>query len=170
MSTADAKPPPSSRFSPARWGEAELNRFTELTRTFGRPKPMARGNEGMIVGMTGALAVRAGMGALRRGGSAVDAACTTALGQIALSLGKYDQLCRDSPPDLPREDDGENVCVGRDLQRPFGRVRSALHTLPTDAVWPHGSRSWIHSRCGSGTQTLWKTTFRGPLRTRDIHR
>ena len=87
MSTADAKPPPSSRFSPARWGEAELNRFTELTRTFGRPKPMARGNEGMIVGMTGALAVRAGMGALRRGGSAVDAACTTALGQIALSLG-----------------------------------------------------------------------------------
>ena len=87
MSTPHDRHRLSSTFSPARWGEAELDRFTELTRTYGRSKPTARGNEGMIVGTTGALAIRAGAESLRQGGSAVDAACTTTLAQIALAVG-----------------------------------------------------------------------------------
>ena len=75
-----------SRFSPARWGEAELARFAKLT-TPGQIKPAASGNGGMVVGTTGAFAIRAGVETLRRGGSAVDAVCTTALAQIALAAG-----------------------------------------------------------------------------------
>ena len=41
----------------------------------------------MVVGTTGAVAVRAGVEALRQGGSAIDSVCTTALAQIALIGG-----------------------------------------------------------------------------------
>ena len=75
------------RFSPARWGEAEVSRFAELTATSGQVKPTAKGNAGMVVGTTRASAIRAGVEALRQGGSALDAVCTTALAQIALSAG-----------------------------------------------------------------------------------
>ena len=74
-------------FSPARWGEAELGRFAELTATSGKVKPTATGNKGIVVGTTRAFAIRAGVEALRQGGSAADAVCTTALAQIALSAG-----------------------------------------------------------------------------------
>ena len=76
-----------SRFSPARWGEAELMRFAELTTTLGQVKPTASGNKGMVVGTTRASAIRAGVETLRQGGSAMDAACTTALTQIVLGAG-----------------------------------------------------------------------------------
>ena len=76
-----------SRFSPARWGEVELRRFAELTATSGQVKPTATGDKGMVVGTTRATAVRAGVEALRQGGNAMDAACTTALAQIALAAG-----------------------------------------------------------------------------------
>ena len=73
--------------SPARWGEVELRRFAELTATSGQVKPTATGDKGMVVGTTRASAIRAGVEALRQGGSAMDAVCTTALAQIALSAG-----------------------------------------------------------------------------------
>ena len=47
------------------------------------------GKEMMIVGTTGAAAVRAGYEALLQGGSAVDAALTTSLAQIALCGGSW---------------------------------------------------------------------------------
>jgi gamma-glutamyltranspeptidase/glutathione hydrolase len=43
----------------------------------------------MVIGTTGAPAVRAGLEVLREGGSAVDAALTTALAQIALAAGSW---------------------------------------------------------------------------------
>jgi gamma-glutamyltranspeptidase/glutathione hydrolase len=47
------------------------------------------GRHGMVVGTTGAPAVRAGLEAMRQGGSAVDAALTTSLMQIALAAGSW---------------------------------------------------------------------------------
>src|SRR6266849_3759278 len=78
-----------SRISPAHWGEAERKRFMELEHTWGQPKPLARGRKGMVVGHTGAFAIRAGVEALRQGGSAMDAAVTTVLAQVALAGGSY---------------------------------------------------------------------------------
>ena len=77
----------NSTFSPARWGEVELRRFAKLTATAGQVKPTATGDKGMVVGTTRASAIRAGVEALRQGGSAMDAVCTTALAQIALGAG-----------------------------------------------------------------------------------
>lgn len=53
----------------------------------GTPKPMASGSNAMISGTTGSPGVHAGLDILRRGGSAVDAAMTTALANIALNAG-----------------------------------------------------------------------------------
>jgi gamma-glutamyltranspeptidase/glutathione hydrolase len=77
------------KLSPARWSEAERKQFMDLERTWGQPKPLARGQKGMVVGHTGAFAIRAGIEALRQGGSAMDAALTTALAQIALAAGSF---------------------------------------------------------------------------------
>ncbi len=49
----------------------------------------AKGSRGMVVGTSGAQAVRAGLELLKQGGSAVDAVLTTALGQISLSAGAW---------------------------------------------------------------------------------
>ena len=55
----------------------------------GSPPVVVEGRHGMVVGTTGAPAVRAGLEALRQGGSAVDAALTTSLMQIALAAGSW---------------------------------------------------------------------------------
>ncbi|MBN1223626.1 MAG: gamma-glutamyltransferase [Candidatus Aminicenantes bacterium] len=73
--------------SPKAWPSGEIDKYFELNSTVDRLHPMAVGNKGMIVGTTGAPAVRAGLEALKQGGSAADAAMTTALGQIALAAG-----------------------------------------------------------------------------------
>jgi gamma-glutamyltranspeptidase/glutathione hydrolase len=60
-----------------------------LEHTWGQPKPLARSQKGMVVTHMGGFAVRAGVEALRQGGSAADAALTTALAQIALAAGSF---------------------------------------------------------------------------------
>ncbi len=75
--------------SPASWPEGELARYTELNRSLRSDKPPAEGREGMVVGTTGALAVRAGVEALRQGGSAADAALVTALTEVVLAAGSW---------------------------------------------------------------------------------
>ncbi len=62
-------------------------KYTTLNQTFDQPHPLAVGKKGMVVGTSGALAVKAGLEALKQGGSAVDAALTTSLAQISLSTG-----------------------------------------------------------------------------------
>ena len=73
--------------SPAKWPKGDLNKTIAENRPWGRPKPEAQGDRGMVGGTTQALAVRAGMEALRQGGTAMDAACVTALTQITLAAG-----------------------------------------------------------------------------------
>ena len=73
--------------SPAAWPEGEFARLIERNRSWGVSCPAASGDGDMVAGTTQALAVRAGVEALRQGGSAMDAACVTALAQIALNAG-----------------------------------------------------------------------------------
>ena len=75
--------------SPANWPEGELDKYKELNKTFNEPAPYVSGEKGMIVGTTGSLACRAGLEALKQGGSAADAAITTAMTQICLAAGSW---------------------------------------------------------------------------------
>ncbi len=50
---------------------------------------LAEGRSGLVIGLTGPRAVPAGVEALKRGGSAVDAALTTALVQVVEAAGSY---------------------------------------------------------------------------------
>lgn len=53
------------------------------------PAPLAEGQNGVIVGTTGAAAVHAGLETLKAGGSAADAAMATALAQVVECCGAY---------------------------------------------------------------------------------
>ena len=53
------------------------------------PAALAEGRNAVVVGTTGPLAVRAGVEALKKGGSAADAALTTALAQVVECGGSY---------------------------------------------------------------------------------
>ncbi|MEM7306983.1 MAG: gamma-glutamyltransferase [Planctomycetota bacterium] len=80
---------PQVDLSPARWPAGELERFAERDATFGGQNQLATSKRGVVTGTTGATAVRAGLEALRQGGSAADAALTTSLTQIALAAGSW---------------------------------------------------------------------------------
>ncbi len=75
--------------SPERWSDGELETYDRLLQ--GRAPPpaltFASGSQGAISGTSGAPAVRAGLEALRQGGSAADAVLTTSLAQIVLATG-----------------------------------------------------------------------------------
>ncbi|MYJ27012.1 MAG: hypothetical protein F4080_16210, partial [Holophagales bacterium] len=68
--------------SPANWSDREA--LEELNAFFETDKPLAEGENGVISGTTGPAAVRAGLEALRQGGTAADAVIATALTQISL--------------------------------------------------------------------------------------
>lgn len=72
--------------SPRSWS-AEVSRFDSLNRTWGRRVPLATGTEGIITGTSTALAVRGGLEALKRGGTAIDAALAHSLANIVLWAG-----------------------------------------------------------------------------------
>ncbi|MBN1221825.1 MAG: gamma-glutamyltransferase [Candidatus Aminicenantes bacterium] len=81
--------------SPETWGEGILDRYLgqDEARQYGdamrERHKLAVGEKGMIAGTTGGAAVHAGILALERGGSAVDAAMMTALTQICLAGGAW---------------------------------------------------------------------------------
>ena len=77
--------------SPENWEDSELEEWTEKQNEWGgpEPQPALESDNAMISGTSSALAVRSGLGALERGGSAADAVITTALAQIALVAGSY---------------------------------------------------------------------------------
>lgn len=75
--------------SPSNWTDEDQAKYAELNYfTFGETVS-ASGSDGMVIGMSGAPAVRAGLDALQQGGSAADAAMTTALAQVALQPGNF---------------------------------------------------------------------------------
>jgi hypothetical protein len=79
--------------SPANWAAGELEKYAELSRVEGQSQiefgvnHLGTGRAGMVVGVTEALAVHAGLEALQQGGNAADAAMVTALSQVALHAG-----------------------------------------------------------------------------------
>ena len=73
--------------APAEWDEATRTRLAKLDRTRGNDKPLATGEHGVVAGTTHATAVHAGLQALRAGGTAADAALTTAVTQVCLAMG-----------------------------------------------------------------------------------
>ncbi len=70
--------------SPRTWTASDRQHFDTLTRNWVRPVPLAYGTRGMIAGTSGAAAVRAGLEALKRGGTAIDAALTHAMADVVL--------------------------------------------------------------------------------------
>jgi len=75
--------------SPARWPAAERSRLEQLESRSVSPaeKQIIEGSAGMVSATISPVAVYAGVEALRQGGSAADAAATTALTQITTQLG-----------------------------------------------------------------------------------
>jgi gamma-glutamyltranspeptidase/glutathione hydrolase len=98
----DGQPPPATETNQAEpervrlttdgWAEGEKERYLQLNRRWGTPKPLASGKKGMVVGTSSAFAVRAGVEALRKGGSAMDAALTTAAAQVVLDGGSWNSF------------------------------------------------------------------------------
>lgn len=84
--------PSKISLSPKLWDKDELNKYLELNQNFGRPIPLIKGKNGMIAATSNALAIHAGMEALKHGGSAVDAALVTAINQIVLSAGSWNSF------------------------------------------------------------------------------
>lgn len=73
--------------SPRHWAAGELAIYNWLNKQFGLQNVLARGGSGVIAGTSSAAAERAGLEALRQGGSAADAAIATSLAQVALAMG-----------------------------------------------------------------------------------
>lgn len=92
---AEAQSDGNVNLSPAEWGEGVLAKYLgqDESRTYGDAMrarhELAVGSKGMVAGTTGAAAVHAGIEALQQGGSAVDAAMTTALTQICFAGGAW---------------------------------------------------------------------------------
>lgn len=73
--------------SPASWPPGELQKYSRLQDSYDRPHPLGKGERGLVVGAGSALAVRAGLEALKQGGTAADAALVMSLAQITLEAG-----------------------------------------------------------------------------------
>jgi gamma-glutamyltranspeptidase/glutathione hydrolase len=75
--------------SPKKWPAGEREIYGWLNKQFGLQNVLAEGKNGVIAGTTGAAAERAGLEALRQGGSAADAVLATSLAQITLAMGSW---------------------------------------------------------------------------------
>lgn len=78
---------PAGLLSPANWPAGELQKFMELDKRDFPDNPAAVGIHGAVTNTYYAVAARAGLEALQKGGTSVDAALTTALTQVALNAG-----------------------------------------------------------------------------------
>jgi gamma-glutamyltranspeptidase/glutathione hydrolase len=73
--------------SPEKWPAGEVEKYMKLEQEWGGNPPLAEGAKGAVCGTSGVFAVRAGLEALKQGGSAADAAMATSLAQVALTTG-----------------------------------------------------------------------------------
>ena len=76
----------SGHLSPTSWQE-DYDRFMEQQRVDRTEAGVARGRQGAVTVAGNGLAARAGLEALKRGGSAIDALLTAANTQVALTAG-----------------------------------------------------------------------------------
>jgi len=72
---------------PSSWGEGELAKYLEMDSRTYPDNPIAIGQHGAVTNTFHAAASRAGLEALKQGGTSVDAALTTAMTQITLNAG-----------------------------------------------------------------------------------
>ena len=79
-----------AELSPSRWTATERKQAEqgEMTPWPAQAKMIA-GQSGLVAGTMSPIAVRAGVEALRQGGTAADAAATVAFTQITTALGSY---------------------------------------------------------------------------------
>ena len=75
--------------SPKKWRAGDLEIYNWLDKQFGLQNVLVEGRNGVIAGTTSAAAGRAGLEALRQGGSAADAVLATSLAQITLAMGSW---------------------------------------------------------------------------------
>lgn len=73
--------------SPKSWPAGEYARYLTAQGVDRTTAGSAKGKQGAVTVAYGGLAARAGLEALKRGGNAIDAAMTTALTQVALTMG-----------------------------------------------------------------------------------
>ena len=86
-STSPDSTAPKVDLSPAGWPPGEWEEYLAMEEVRFPGNPLARGGRGAVTGSYHPLAHRAGLEALRQGGSSVDAAMTASLTQIALGAG-----------------------------------------------------------------------------------
>jgi gamma-glutamyltranspeptidase/glutathione hydrolase len=85
-----AQVPPAADLSPQSWNAADRTRVEALQMSPFPPRAGAvQGSTAIICDTGSPIAVYAGMEALKKGGTAADAAATVALAQIATELGSY---------------------------------------------------------------------------------
>jgi gamma-glutamyltranspeptidase/glutathione hydrolase len=75
--------------SPKKWPAGETVIYDWLSKQFGLQNVLAEGQNGVIAGTTSASAQRAGLEALRQGGSAADAVLASTLAQICQAMGSW---------------------------------------------------------------------------------
>jgi len=73
--------------SPNNWGDGEFATYVKMDNRSFPSNPTAIGQQGAVTTTFHSAASRAGLEALKQGGSSVDAAMTTALTQIAMNAG-----------------------------------------------------------------------------------
>jgi len=73
--------------SPDNWDEDELENYLDMDSRVYPDNPIAIGENGAVTNTFHAAASRAGIEALKQGGSSVDAALTTAMMQVTLNVG-----------------------------------------------------------------------------------
>ena len=75
--------------APSSWDPQVLVSLNERNATFGDSDVLARGDDGVLAGTTGAPAVYADLQALKQGGTEIDALLTTSLAPISLAAGSW---------------------------------------------------------------------------------
>jgi gamma-glutamyltranspeptidase/glutathione hydrolase len=84
---APLAPPQAVSLSPRDWPAGEYDQFLRAQATIRTQAGLATGRRGAVTVAYNALAARAGLEALAKGGNAIDAAMTAALAQVALTGG-----------------------------------------------------------------------------------
>ncbi|NOG54932.1 MAG: hypothetical protein HND57_11515 [Planctomycetes bacterium] len=73
--------------SPADWSPGDLQQYMKWQLNPATDRPLVKGTSGVIAASSSPIAARAGLEALKQGGTAADAVLTTALAQITMSMG-----------------------------------------------------------------------------------
>src|SRR5262249_5004952 len=154
-------PETSATMGPEHWSEEERQRYLRLESVFGQGQTGVVSPKGMVVGTSGPFAVHAGLDALKHGGSAADAALTTALTQVALFAGatvSYAGLL------TAVYYDAASVAV-HTLNAAYNTVRDEMNPLAIPTMGEHSGRTALVPGFMAGVQALHDRFGRLPFAT-----